>query len=187
MNVTLNPEVRARLDAHLDAVERALVEAKCSRERRRGIVDDLEAQIMEMLAARSKEPTVGDLEAVLATLDPPAAYGESAPSAGAPSVGTVSAISPPARAPVGASRYSRTAIWGFVCILVSLLPLLLAVPLLFFTATSHRTISTPAIRRTELVKPEAMVALPILAVPRSMPVMPPAVLNNLMGIDGLVL
>ena len=80
MTVELAPDVRARLDAHLDAVEKALVAAGSSRERRRGVVDDLEAQIMDMLAGKSETPTVAELEEVLAKLDPPGAYGETSVS-----------------------------------------------------------------------------------------------------------
>ena len=81
MTISLNPEARVRLDAHLDAVERALIASGHSRESRRGIVDDLEAQILDMLAAKSQNPALEDVEAVLGTLDPPAAYGENAPPA----------------------------------------------------------------------------------------------------------
>ena len=61
MSVTLNGEVRARLDAHLDAVERALVAANYTRERRRGVVDDLEAQILDMLAGKTETVRLGEL------------------------------------------------------------------------------------------------------------------------------
>jgi hypothetical protein len=75
MTVTLTGEMQKRLDAHLDAVEAALAEAGRSREERRGVVDDLEAQVLDMLAARSAAPRMEDVEAVLAALDPPSAYG----------------------------------------------------------------------------------------------------------------
>ena len=74
----LSDEARRRLDAHLDAVERALAAAGHSREQRRAVVDDLEAQINEMLAGRlgvGGSPTLGDVEAVLSEVDPPSAYG----------------------------------------------------------------------------------------------------------------
>ncbi len=74
MNPELSADVRTRLDVHLDAVEQALIASGCSREQRRGIVDDLEAQILDMLAGRSPSPSLADLEAVLASLDPPDAY-----------------------------------------------------------------------------------------------------------------
>jgi hypothetical protein len=129
MTLELDAEVRERLDRHLDAVEAALHRTRRSREQRRGIVDDLETQILDMLGRRSERPTLGDMEAVLAGLDPPAAYGEGSP-------GTVA--TPAVAAPAAASaapRYSRTAIAGFICILVSLLPLVVVVlPLLAYSA-----------------------------------------------------
>jgi hypothetical protein len=129
MPISLNPDVRARLDAHLDAVEDALIAAGSSRERRRGVVDDLEAQITDMLAAKSETPTLADLEAVLATLDPPAAYGQS--TAGAPPSAPPRPVTP---APMARPRYSRTAIAGLICILVSLIPLPIIAVLAFFMA-----------------------------------------------------
>jgi hypothetical protein len=129
MIATLTPEVRARLDVHLDAVERALLTAQHTRERRRGVVDDLEAQILDMLAARSEAPTLTDLEQVLSQLDPPAAYGDAtraaAPVPPVPPPPMASAASrPPASAPAVPvrTRYSRCAIWGLVFILLSMLP-----------------------------------------------------------------
>jgi hypothetical protein len=133
--MNLNADVRARLDAHLDAVEKALAEAKCSRERRRGIVDDLEAQITDMLAARGAEPTLADLEAVLTTLDPPEAYGESAgmprsqPAPGEspvrPPVEVYSGApaTPAAASPIRAPgpQMSRMAVVGFICIVGSII------------------------------------------------------------------
>ncbi len=74
MTIDLTADARTRLDAHLDAVEQALITSGRSREQRRGIVDDLEAQIRDMLASKSAKPTSVDLDAVLASLDPPAAY-----------------------------------------------------------------------------------------------------------------
>ena len=74
MSLSFAAEARARLDSHLDAVERVLVTAGHAREQRRAVMDDLEAQILEMLAARSATPALADVEAVLAQLDPPDAY-----------------------------------------------------------------------------------------------------------------
>ena len=48
MSRELNAEVRARVDAHLEAVEQVLVAAGHTREARRAVVDDLEAQILEL-------------------------------------------------------------------------------------------------------------------------------------------
>jgi hypothetical protein len=118
MAVTVHGEVRARLDAHLDAVDRALAAAGSSRERRRGVVDDLEAQILEMLGAKTDVPTVGDLEEVLARLDPPGAYGQGAAGETTP------------RATVG---YSRAAMAGLLCILFCV-PLLVVLSLVGHSA-----------------------------------------------------
>ena len=131
----LPADVRARLDAHLEAVEEALRTSGRTREQRRGIVDDLEAQITDMLAARSPTPNLADLDAVLKTLDPPTEYREDAPtraSAGAPRPPTPPAIQPPPRV-----RYSRTAIWGFALILVSLIPIFLTAMVLAFSASAN--------------------------------------------------
>ncbi len=74
MSDTLSPEVRAHVDAHLDAVESQLRTAGADRTQRRGVVDDLETQILDMLAAQKKEsPGLADVDAVLARLDPPSA------------------------------------------------------------------------------------------------------------------
>ena len=127
MTITLPADARSRLDAHLDAVEGVLHAAGRPREQRRAVTDDLEAQIMDMLAAQSAAPTLGDLEAVLARLDPPAAY--AADRAGLAPVAGPSA--PVAVVAAPRPRYSRTAIWGLVCILVSFLPALLIIPVGF--------------------------------------------------------
>jgi len=142
----LTAEVRARIDAHLDAVESTLRVAGQSRDQRRAVVDDLEAQILEMLAARGAHPTMEDVSAVLGKLDPPSAYaggGVREASAVLPAMGAVAAV-PPAVVP--RRRYSRTAIWGLVCILVSILPWVVAVPLSYFTqrAAVVRLVTTPA-------------------------------------------
>ncbi len=126
MTVSLNAEVRARLDAHLDAVERALAAGGSSREQRRGVVDDLEAQILDMLAGRSEMPSNTDLEAVLATLDPPLAYGDARPSPASPAAPAVQRESPPL------PRISSTAIAGLILTLIGVLPLLVFATLRIF-------------------------------------------------------
>ncbi len=81
-----NPEVRQRIDAHLDAVERQL--AGLPRDQRRAIVDDLEAQITDMLGGRTGMATAGpdQVAAVLGRLDAPGTYGVAArpPAAAGP-------------------------------------------------------------------------------------------------------
>jgi hypothetical protein len=162
MTLELSADVRKRLDAHLDAVEQALSASGRSREQRRGIVDDLEAQILDMLAGKSATPALGDLDAVLAKLDPPAAYGEGAgrPNAPLPRVPTV-----PAR-----PRYARTAIWGLVCILLSLLPVPVLAVGAFFVFSQHTT--SPAfsgraqVQNQSTVSPERAMAEPPAFAPR---------------------
>ena len=127
MSIVLSAEARGRLDTHLDAVERVLVSAGHAREQRRAVMDDLEAQILEMLAARSATPTLADVEAVLAQLDAPAAYA----SAGR-EIPPASPARPPQMPAPARPRYSRTAIWGLVCILVSVLSIFCVLPLGFF-------------------------------------------------------
>jgi len=134
MTIELSADARQRLDQHLDAVEQALIAAGRPRDQRRAVVDDLETQILDMLAKKSEAPTLADVAAVLATMDPPAAYGDAAPAA-------VSTPPVPA-APAPRPRYSRTAIAGLVCILVSMmitLPMLVLILPLFAQATVPQT------------------------------------------------
>jgi hypothetical protein len=75
MNATCSQEAQSQIDRHLDAVERQLQAAGTERSKRRGIVDDLETQILDMLAAKNLEAaTPADVDEVLARLDPPEAY-----------------------------------------------------------------------------------------------------------------
>jgi len=72
---TLSTEVQSRIDTHLDAVERQLQAAGTERTKRRGIIDDLETQILDMLSSfENRAPTVADIDGVLGQLDPPQAY-----------------------------------------------------------------------------------------------------------------
>lgn len=104
-------EIRRKIDAYLDAIDRALAAAGQNRTERRNITDDVETQIGEMLVKRAGDsPTVADVEAVLAELDPPEAY---ATSDAAPSDETTPP--PPSPSPVvpaAPPRFSRTAIVG---------------------------------------------------------------------------
>lgn len=69
----LPSDVRQRIDDYLDAVERVLIRGDVSRTERRSIVDEVESQIYEMLAARTEEPAAA-LAEVLSKLDAPEAY-----------------------------------------------------------------------------------------------------------------
>jgi hypothetical protein len=80
MHATCSQEVQFQIDRHLDAVERQLQAAGAERSTRRGIVDDLETQILDMLAAKNLEAaTPADVGEVLARLDPPEAYSGQTP------------------------------------------------------------------------------------------------------------
>jgi len=118
-SVKLAPDARARVDTYLDAIEKALQRAGRPRDERRGVADDVEAQILEMLADRAGfAPSLADVEAVLSDLDSPEAYAEAegAPSDGVPAGGEgapKAAAARPAQpaAPKG-PRLSRAAIVG---------------------------------------------------------------------------
>ena len=70
----LNPEFRSLIDARLDAIEQMLMGARVSYSERRHIVSEVETQVFELLARRGDNPTRDDVEAVLASLDPPESY-----------------------------------------------------------------------------------------------------------------
>lgn len=72
---TLPVEARQLLDGHLDAVERVLAESGVARAERRAVCDEIDTQAQEMLWQRTEdEPSVRDVHAILAELDPPSAY-----------------------------------------------------------------------------------------------------------------
>jgi hypothetical protein len=160
MSVQLSEEARGRLDGHLDAVEGVLARAGHTREQRRGVVDDLEAQILEMLGERSASPGLADVEAVLGKLDPPGAYASAEHGAFRPPV----TVPPPPVVPVPPvrPRYSRTAIWGVVCILAGLLPAVLIVPFgLYLFAAAPRAVHSGGMSgRPQTVAPEIIRAVP---------------------------
>jgi hypothetical protein len=117
MTQELSADVQTRLDAHLDAVEKVLVDGGRTRAQRRAVLDDLESQIQEMLAARSANPALPDIDAVLGQIDPPGAYAEGrSNAAGAGEASTILG----SLAPTGIARLSRAALWGFVCVLGAL-------------------------------------------------------------------
>ncbi|MBA2480317.1 MAG: hypothetical protein H0V44_06625 [Planctomycetes bacterium] len=100
MTILPSPSERARIDEHLSAVERALASTGVSEIQRRGVVDDLSAQIADMLAERGSSPSAADVDAVIARLDAPeafaAAWSSSAPrdpSSTAPGVETAARVS----------------------------------------------------------------------------------------------
>jgi hypothetical protein len=75
MRMDLDAPLRVLVERRLDGIDKVLLAAGVSRGERCGIVEEVEAQIYEMLARRTEEPpTRQDVLAVLAALDPPEAY-----------------------------------------------------------------------------------------------------------------
>ena len=71
----LETPLRELIDERLDEIDRVLLRAGVSRGERRRIVEEVEAQVYELLGRRAAgEPTRADVLAVLASLDPPEAY-----------------------------------------------------------------------------------------------------------------
>ena len=110
--IQLDPACRQRIDRHLDAVDQALQAGGVGRGERRQIADDLQNQILEMLAARAgKTPKLADIEAILTELDPPEAYGRDPITSSPNAQGLAS---------VPANYQSRPASFWFVVGLVAL-------------------------------------------------------------------
>jgi len=71
----LDDACQRQVDEHLDSIEEVLRDAGMPRSERQNILDDVETQIVEMLSARTQgNPTVEDVKAVIAELDPPESY-----------------------------------------------------------------------------------------------------------------
>jgi hypothetical protein len=62
------------VDERLDAIDRVLLQAGVSRGERLGIIEEVSAQIQELLGRRGGEPTRAEVRSVLDSLDPPEAY-----------------------------------------------------------------------------------------------------------------
>lgn len=77
----LPDDVRKLIDAHLDSIERVLFAGNVSRAERRNIVDEVESQIYDMLAARPEQPPGEAIGEILSRLDPAAAYSPDAATA----------------------------------------------------------------------------------------------------------
>ena len=78
---TLSTDAQDRLDEYLDAVDRVLADTGVSRSERRSICDEVEAQACEMAWQRATgEPSAVDMDAVLAEMDAPQAYGDAGPA-----------------------------------------------------------------------------------------------------------
>jgi len=70
----LNSDLRILIDARLEAVDGFLLHAQVGWSERRSIVGEVETQIYELLSRRSSLPGEEDVQAVLASVDPPEAY-----------------------------------------------------------------------------------------------------------------
>ncbi len=72
----LAPSLQKLVDARLDNIDRALLSTDVSRYERRQIVSAVEDQIQELVARINREePSREDILRILASLDPPEAYG----------------------------------------------------------------------------------------------------------------
>ena len=106
----LDGKVRRCIEQYLAGINAALRQAGWLRAGIQNVVDDVRAQILEMLAGRTEgEPTLQDAQAIIAELDDPESY---ASQAGEPEPEMV-----------GPRRFSRHALWGAVLVLL-LVPLL---------------------------------------------------------------
>lgn len=83
----LDPDTRARLERHLDAVEDVLRRYEQPRATRSAILDELENQILDKLTQQTTgdTATLDDLHTVLADMDPPEAYARNSIDLPAPS------------------------------------------------------------------------------------------------------
>ena len=73
----LAPSLQRLLDARLDNIDRALLGSDLSRVERRQIVSSVEDQIHEMIDRLGREePTREEILHILASIDPPEAYGD---------------------------------------------------------------------------------------------------------------
>jgi hypothetical protein len=72
----LAPSLQKLVDARLDNIDRALLSTDVTRYERRQIVSAVEDQIQELVARIDKdEPSREDILRILASIDPPEAYG----------------------------------------------------------------------------------------------------------------
>ena len=123
MSDALAPDAQARVDAHLKAVDKQLDAAGVPRDKRRGIVDDLETHISEMLDSLGNRPvTLAQVNEMLSRLDPPEAYGEdTAPAALRPAPSTPPAVSARRLCPLA----RRGIFWIVLSVLTQILLVLL--------------------------------------------------------------
>ena len=135
----MNDQVRKRIDEHLDAIDRILTDSGMTRSERRNITDDVESQILDMLGARSgDDPTLAELEAILAELDPPEAYAQNAPGAPLASTSGIQAIATSNAAPT-----TRRGL-GITSLVLALLGTLIIVPVVLFISLTAIDVHTSA-------------------------------------------
>ena len=134
LTAKLDAAVQRCIDDRLDLIDEALRGSGMSRGERQSILDDVQTQVLDMLAERTEgAPTVEDIRAVIAELDPPESYATE---------GEVVQDSLASRAQHDAApRFSKLAIigafWGS-------LPFVLAILAVFVTFLSPRDRSSPA-------------------------------------------
>jgi hypothetical protein len=140
----LPPDVRIHVDVYLDAVRAAQMAAGVPSDEAAGIRDDLRAQIYDMLSARAagRTPAPEDVQAVLAQLEPPEAFGpagEAGADAGAPPRAAAppapaAVAAPPLAAPPGPPKpkFCRTALLGLLGFLPMMGFCVLLMPLAYF-------------------------------------------------------
>lgn len=105
------PEVQAVLDEHLDAVERVLLDSGLSRAERQAICNAIQTQAADMLESRGiVAPTAEDVRTIVAEMDPPGSYRESAA---------------PAPKPAEPTRLHPAALWSVILPVVAFLLMLL--------------------------------------------------------------
>lgn len=98
----LPADARVKLDDYLDAVERALTDGGVARPRRRGIIDDIELHLREVIAATPAPHDAAAMTRIIARLDPPDSYVDAAGGAArADAPLTPAGLSPPRRRRVG--------------------------------------------------------------------------------------
>ncbi|MBX7105624.1 MAG: hypothetical protein K1X57_16190 [Gemmataceae bacterium] len=115
--VELSPTLRALVDERLDGIERALRSANMPRVDRLRVVEDVERQLLDMLAETGDRPGRREVLQALAKLDPPEAYlaDDSRPAA------PVESPSPVGRSlPVSLQGYSQLAVASLAALLFTL-------------------------------------------------------------------
>ena len=105
LTAKLHTAVQRCIDDHLDLIDEMLRGSGMSRSERQSILDDVQTQVLDMLAERAEgEPTVEEVRAVIAELDPPESYATEGEVGGERPAHTPR--------PATSSRFSKLAIIG---------------------------------------------------------------------------